>query len=141
PSAQPAGVTGASTLMIDRLRVTPRCLRAPNLRAVVSQRRRTLTVRFRLSAPAPVSFSLQRWTGKRGASKCPPARGKPKRNGRRIPGVYSPQANRTVGARTGVNQVTIAATGRRGKRLRPGTYLLIVRAGAVTARTKVWVLG
>ena len=79
-------------------------------------------------------------TGKRGASKCPPAAGKVKSNGRKIVGTYSPHTNRNVAARAGTNKVRIAATGRRGKRLRPGTYLLTVKSGNVSARTKVWVL-
>ena len=111
----------------------------PNLRAVVAQRK-TLSVRFRLSTAAPVKFSLERWTGKRGASKCPPATGKAKSGGRKIPGVYSPHTGRTVAARAGVNTVTLAATGRKGKRLTPGTYLLTVTSGTTSARTKVWVL-
>ena len=97
-------------------------------------------VRFRLSTAAPVKFGLERWTGKRGASKCPPASGKAKRGGKKIPGVYSPHTGRTVAARAGVNRVTLAATGRKGKRLTPGTYLLTVTSGTTTSRTKVWVL-
>jgi hypothetical protein len=136
----PHPVTPASPkLTIDQVRVTPRCIRAPNLRAVTAQRR-TLSLRFRLSTAAPVKFSLERWKGKRGASKCPPATGKATRGGRKIPGVYSPKAARSVDARAGVNTVTIAASRGGGKRLRPGTYLLKVTSGDVTARTKVWVL-
>ena len=126
--------------MIDQVRESNRCVRAPNLRAVTAQKR-TISVRFRLSSAAPVKFSLERWTGKRGASKAPAGRsGKPKSGGRKIAGVYSPQAGRSVNARAGVNTVTVAATGRKGKRLRPGTYLLTVTSGDVTARTKIWVL-
>ena len=42
--------------------------------------------------------------------------------------------------RKGANTVTVAATGRSGKRLAPGTYLLTVESGGVSARTKLWVL-
>ena len=42
--------------------------------------------------------------------------------------------------KAGLNTVTLAATGRKGKRLKPGTYLLTITSGEVTARTKVWVL-
>jgi hypothetical protein len=129
----------APKLTIDQLRLAPRCIRASNLRAVVAQRR-TLSLRFRLSSAAPVKFSLERWTGKRGASKCPPATGKAKRGGRKIPGVYSPHTGRTVAARAGLNTITLAATGRTGKRLTSGTYLLTVTSGTSTSRTKVWVL-
>ena len=140
PAPTPAPVTPAAPkLVIDQVRVSNRCVRAPNLRAITAQKR-TISVRFRLSSAAPVKFSLERWTGKRGASKCPPATGKPKSGGRKIAGVYSPQAGRSVNARAGVNTVTVAATGRKGKRLRPGTYLLTVTSGDVTARTKIWVL-
>ena len=34
----------------------------------------------------------------------------------------------------------VAATGRKGKRLAPGTYLLTVESGGASARTKLWVL-
>ena len=127
----------APKLTIDQARHA-RCVRAPNLRAIAAQKR-TMSVRFRLSSAAPVKFSLERWTGKRGASKCPPATGKAKSGGRKIPGVYSPQTGRSVNARAGVNSVTVAATGRKGKRLHPGTYLLTVTSGTTTSRT-IWVL-
>ena len=39
-----------------------------------------------------------------------------------------------------MNTVTLAATDGKGKRLRPGTYLLTIRSGATSARVKVWVL-
>jgi hypothetical protein len=45
-----------------------------------------------------------------------------------------------VNARAGVNKSTVAATGRKGKRLQPGTYLLKVTSGTTTTRTKFWVL-
>ena len=39
-----------------------------------------------------------------------------------------------------MNTVTLAASDGTGKRLRPGTYLLTIRSGEVTAHAKVWVL-
>ena len=88
-----------------------------------------MSVRFSLNAAADVRLSLERWTGKPGAKRCPAPTGKAKADGRKIPGVYSPRSGRAVAARAGVNSLTLAATGRRGTLLRPGTYLLTVRAG------------
>ena len=136
PPVMPAAVR---KLAIDGLKVTPRCIRAAGLRAITAQRR-TVAVRFNLNAAADVRLSLERWTGKPGAKRCPAPTGKAKADGRKIPGVYSPHSGRAVAARAGVNTVTLAATSRRGTRLRPGTYLLTVRAGDATARVKVWVL-
>ncbi len=62
------------------------------------------------------------------------------KGGRTLPGVYSPFKNRPVEAKRGLNTVTLAATGRKGKTLKPGTYLLTVTSGDASARTKVWVL-
>ena len=134
-----AGVTATQPLRITGLAVTPRCIRAPQLRATVAGVR-TLGVRFRLSSAAPVRFSLERWKGKRGASACPPAHGKAKADGRRVAGVYTTHSKRAVDARAGVNTVTLAASDGTGKRLRPGTYLLTIRSGESSARVKVWVL-
>jgi hypothetical protein len=124
---------------ITRVRVTPRCLRADDLRARIAKKR-TMKVRFTLGAAAPVKFTLQRLSGKRGASKCPPARGVKQRNGKRVPGVYRPFTNKSINVSQGANTATVAATGRKGKRLAPGTYLLIVDSAGVSARTKHWVL-
>jgi len=132
PAAEPAqAITGAS--------VSPRCLRANDLRARIA-RTQTMKVRFTLREDAPVRIRLQRLKGKCGATKCPPPRGVPKRNGRRVPGVYRPFTSKALNLRAGTNTLTVAATGRKGKRLAPGTYLLLIRAGDTTARTKLWVL-
>ena len=140
PSPTPAPVTpAAAKLAIDGLQVTPRCIRAANLRALTAQRR-TVSVRFNLSAAADVRLSLERSKGKPGAKRCPAPTGNAKADGRKIAGVYSPRSNRALAARAGVNSVTLAATGRRGTLLRPGTYLLTIRAGEASARVKVWVL-
>ena len=101
---------------------------------------RTVGVRFRLSSAASVRFSLVRWKDKRGAASCPPVRGNAKADGKRIAGVYNAHSKRAVDARAGVNTVTLAATDGKGKRLRPGTYLLTIRSGDTSARVKVWVL-
>ena len=61
-------------------------------------------------------------------------------DGTRVPGVYRPFTNKSFNVGKGANTVTVAATGRRGKRLAPGTYLLTVESGGVSARTKLWVL-
>lgn len=142
--AAPAPATGvlgaeATNLKISGVRVTPRCIRATGLRAVTSAAK-TIKVQFRVSTAANVTFSLERWADKRGASKCPPSTGVAKKGGQKVPGVYSPFSDRAVKAKTGLNTVTLAATGRKGKALKPGTYLLTITAGEVTARTKVWVL-
>ena len=121
------------------MNVTPRCLRADDLRARIAKAQ-TMKVRFSLGIAAPVKFTLQRLSGKGGASKCPPARGVKHPDGKRVPGVYRPFTNKSVNVNKGANTVTVAATGRKGKRLRPGTYLLIVESGGVSARTKLWVL-
>jgi hypothetical protein len=124
---------------ITGMKVTPRCLRADDLRAKIAKAQ-TMKVRFSLATAGPVKFTLQRLSGKGGATKCPPARGVKHPDGRRVPGVYRPFANKSVTVGKGANTVTVAATGRKGKRLAPGTYLLIVESGGVTARTKLWVL-
>ena len=74
------------------------------------------------------------------SSNCPPAKGVAQKGGRKVPGVYSPFSGRAVTANKGLNTVTLAATGRKGKTLKPGTYLLTITAGDVSVRTKVWVL-
>jgi len=80
-------------------------------------------------------------TTTRRTARCPPAKGVAQKGGRRVPGVYSPFSNRAVTADKGLNTVTLAATGRKGKTLKPGTYLLTITAGDVSVRTKMWVLG
>lgn len=139
PQGGVLGVTAKPDARISGLQVTPRCIRAPGLRAVAAAKR-TVTVRFRLNADAPVRFDLKRWKGKSGAASCPPVRGRKQADGRRIPGVYSAHSERALQARAGVNTVTLAATGSDGKRLKPGTYLLTVTSGDAKVRTKVWVL-
>lgn len=144
PTPAPAaggGVLGAeaTSLELSAVRVTPRCIRAAGLRAVATAAK-TIKVQFRTSADADVMFRLTRQDGKRGASKCPPATGVAQRGGRKVPGVYSPFSRRAVQAKRGLNTVTLAATTGTGKALAPGTYLLTITAGDVTARTKVWVL-
>ncbi len=74
------------------------------------------------------------------AASCPPVRGHAKADGKRIAGVYSTHSKRAVEARAGVNTVVLAATDGKGKRLRPGTYLLSIRSGTTSARVKLWVL-
>jgi hypothetical protein len=135
----PTTVSPASKQTITGTKITPRCLRADNLRARISKTQ-TMKVRFTLGTAAPVKFSLRRLTGKGGASKCPPTRGRPHPDGKRVPGVYRPFTDKSVTAAKGANTVTVAATGRRGKRLTPGTYLLTVSSGGTTSRTKLWVL-
>jgi hypothetical protein len=114
-------------------------VRAPELRAAIASAK-TVSVRFRLSADASVRFSLERWKDKRGAGACPPVRGHAKADGKRIAGIYSVHSKRALAARAGVNTATLAATDGKGKRLRPGTYLLVIRSGETSARVKVWVL-
>ncbi|HEY6888236.1 MAG TPA: hypothetical protein VI300_10665, partial [Solirubrobacter sp.] len=139
PTPGPTVVPQTTKQAITGVRVTPRCLRADDLRAKITKVQ-TMKVRFSLAAAAPVKFTLQRLSGKGGASKCPPARGRAHPDGKRVPGVYTPFTNKSVNVRQGANTVTVAATDRAGKRLKPGTYLLIVQSGGVTARTKLWVL-
>ncbi len=124
---------------ITGVKVTPRCLRADDLRARIAKAQ-TMKVRFTLGTAAPVKFTLRRKSGKGGASKCPPPRGVKQRNGKRIPGVYRPFTNKGVNANKGANTITVAATGRKGKRLAAGTYLLIIESSGVSTRTKLWVL-
>ena len=135
-----AGVTATQPLRISGLAVTPRCVRAPQLRAAIASVK-TVGVRFRLSADASVRFSLERWKDKRGAASCPPVRGNAKADGKRIAGIYNDalQARRRPLARASTRSI-LAATDGKGKRLRPGTYLLTIRSGATSARVKVWVL-
>jgi hypothetical protein len=135
PTVAPAAVRQR----ITGVKVTPRCLRADDLRARIAKAR-TMKVRFSLGTAAPVKFTLRRLSGKGGASKCPPARGVKHPDGKRVPGVYRPFTNKSVKVKKGANIVTVAATGRKGKRLAPGTYLLIVESNGVSARTKLWVL-
>ena len=74
-------------------------------------------------------------------AKCPPATGVAKRGGHKVPGVYAPFSTRGATTKTGLNTVTVAARGKRGKRLTPGTYLLTITAGdTLVSRTKLWVL-
>ena len=82
-----AGVTATQPLRISGLAVTPRCVRAPQLRAAIAGAK-TVGVRFRLNADASVRFSLERWKEKRGAGSCPPVRGNAKADGKRIAGIY-----------------------------------------------------
>ncbi|MDA0167984.1 PKD domain-containing protein [Solirubrobacter taibaiensis] len=149
PTATPAptttppsgGVLGAveSNVRISRVQVTPRCIRAEGLKAV-SSAAKTIKVQFRLNTAADVKFSLKRAKDKTGFTHCPPAKGVAQKGGRKVPGVYSPFSGRAVTANKGLNTVTLAATGRKGKTLKPGTYLLTISAGDVSVRTKVWVL-
>lgn len=144
PAATPAPVGGvlgaeATNVKLSGVRVTPRCIRAAGLKAVASAAR-TIKVQFRSSAATDVRFGLTRLDGKGGASKCPPATGVAQKGGRKVPGVYSPFSRRAVQAKTGLNTVTLAATTAKGKALEPGTYLLTITSGTVTARTKIWVL-
>ena len=85
PTGGVAGVTATQPLRITGLAVTPRCVRASQLRATIASAR-TVKVRFRLSADASVRFSLVRWKDKRGAASCPPVRGNAKADGKRIAG-------------------------------------------------------
>jgi hypothetical protein len=135
------GVLGAveSNVRISRVQVTPRCIRAEGLKAV-SAAAKTIKVQFRLNTAADVKFSFDRAKGKTGFANCPPAKGVAQKGGRKVPGVYSPFSGRAVTANKGLNTVTLAATGRKGKTLKPGTYLLTITAGDVSVRTKVWVL-
>ena len=121
------------------MKITPRCLRADDLRAKIAKAQ-TMKVRFSLGTAAPVKFTLQRLSGKGGASKCPPARGVKHPDGKRVPGVYRPFTNKSVNVAKGANTVTVAATTGKGRRLAPGTYLLTIESGGVSARTKLWVL-
>ena len=139
PTPSPTVTPKAAKQTITGVKITPRCLRADDLRARIA-RTQTMKVRFSLATAAPVKFTLQRLSGKGGASKCPPARGVKHPDGKRVPGVYRPFTNKSVNVGKGANTVTVAATGRRGKRLAPGTYLLTVESGGVSARTKLWVL-
>ncbi|MDA0161791.1 PKD domain-containing protein [Solirubrobacter ginsenosidimutans] len=140
PAPESTPTTPASLQQaITGVRITPRCLRADDLRARIAKTQ-TMKVRFSLAIAGPVKFRLQRLSGKGGASKCPPAHGRPHPDGKRVPGVYSPFTNKSVTVRKGANTMTVAATGRSGKRLKPGTYLLTITSGQVTARTKLWVL-
>jgi hypothetical protein len=137
PQAPPAGgVLGAveSNVRISGVRVTPRCVKRSDGLKAVSAASKRITVQFRMSAAADVTFSLKRWK-KRGFSTCPAT----KPGSRKIPGVYSPFTNRPVAASQGLNTVTLATT-RKGKALKAGTYLLTIRAGDSSVRTKVWVL-
>ena len=97
-------------------------------------------MRFRLSADAPVRFSLERWKDKRGAASCPPVRGNAKADGKRIAGIYSSHSKRASRPARASTRSILAATDGKGKRLRPGTYLLTIRSGATSARVKLWVL-
>ena len=97
-SAVPGHAGSGASSRSTALQVTPRCIRAANLRALTAQRR-TVNVRFNLSAAADVRLSLERWTGKPGAKRCPTPTGKAKADGRRIAGVYSPHSGRAVAAR------------------------------------------
>ena len=135
------GVLGAveSNVRISRVQVTPRCIRAAGLKAV-SAAAKTIKVQFRLNTAADVKFSLDRAKGKTGFTNCPPAKGVAQKGGRKLPGVYSPFSGRAVTANKGLTTVTLAATGRKGKTLKPGTYLLTITAGDVSVRTKMWVL-
>ncbi|WP_028065960.1 beta strand repeat-containing protein [Solirubrobacter soli] len=138
--APPTTVTPESAKQaITGVKITPRCLRADDLRAKIAKQQ-TMKVRFSLATAAPVKFTLQRLSGKGGASKCPPARGVKHPDGKRVPGVYRPFTNKSVNVGKGANTVTVAATGKKGRRLAPGTYLLIIESGGVSARTKLWVL-
>jgi hypothetical protein len=140
--APPATTTPTATTpkqTITGVKVTPRCLRADDLRARIAKAR-TMKVRFTLGTAAPVKFALERLSGKRGASKCPPPRGRKHPDGKRVPGVYRPFTDKSITVKKGANTVTVAATGKRGKRLAPGTYLLTVTSNGVSARTKLWVL-
>ncbi|RKQ90613.1 hypothetical protein C8N24_0425 [Solirubrobacter pauli] len=138
PSTGVRGV-GVTNLQLTRLRIAgSRCVSGSGLRAVTAAAR-TLKVQFRVSAGTPVTFTLKRW-GKPGASKCPPSTGVAQQGGNKIPGTYSPFSRRAVTAKAGLNTVTLATRTGKGKALKPGTYLLTVTAGDVTARTKVWVL-
>jgi hypothetical protein len=137
PQAAPTVVPQpAPKQTLSGLAITPRCIRARSVRAVIA---RTVAVRFSLALPGPVSVKLERWKDKAGQAKCPPPQGYAPA-GKRPRGTYSPFTAKTLAGKAGRNTVTLATTGKGGKRLRPGTYLLTISAGGATARAKVWVL-
>ena len=113
---------------ISGVRLTPSCLRE-----------RRLAVRFVLELAGEVEVSLTKTSSKRPRT-CPRPRGTAPSAGHRIAGVYTPRAGHTADAREGANTLTVAATGRNGKRLAPGTYRLRIRADDATADTKLVVL-
>ena len=131
-----ASPPASTPLRIRKLAVAPRCIRAADLRA---QAARTVAVSFEMSAAATVRISMLRRTNKRVRSACPVPRINPK-PGPHVQGIFGPHAHRDVVARAGVNRVTLAATGRRGRLLRPGTYRVPVTAAGATATRRLWVL-
>lgn len=100
---------------------------------------RRLAVRFALELAGEVEVSLTKTSSKR-PRICPRPQGKAPSAGHRISGVYTPRAGRTVDAREGVNTLTVAATGRNGKRLAPGTYRVRITADDATEDAKLVVL-
>ena len=135
---EPAAAPPASVpLRIRKLSIAPRCIRAANLRA--AQASRTVAVAFEMSAPATVRISMLRRTNKRVLGACPVPRIDPA-PGPHVQGIFGPHADREVAVRAGMNRLTLATTGRRGRLLRPGTYRLTVTADGVTATRKFWVL-
>ncbi len=120
PQTTPPAVTPAAPKQtITGVKITPRCLRADDLRAKIAKAQ-TMKVRFSLGTAAPVKFTLQRLSGKGGASKCPPTRGVKHPDGKRVPGVYRPFTNKSVNVAKGANTVTVAATDRQGQAPRAG---------------------
>jgi hypothetical protein len=136
PPVEAAAPPASVPLRIGKLTIAPRCIRSGRLRA---QAARTVSVSFEMSAAATVRVRMLRRTNKRVLGACPVPRIDP-RPGPHVQGIFGPHTERDVPAQAGVNRVRLAATGRRGRVLRPGTYRLTVSAGAVTATRKFWVL-
>ena len=129
-------VIPAPKQVLSHLAITPRCIRANTVRAVITK---TVGIRFDLALAGQVTVKLERWAGKAGQRKCPPPQGYAPA-GQRPRGTYTPFTAKAIAGKPGRNTITLATTGKGGKRLRPGTYLLTISAGGSTARLKLWVL-
>jgi streptogramin lyase len=126
PTAAPAARRPAPPA-ITGLRVSPRAFRAARSGSAIAAARRGATVRFRISAAAVVSFTIQRAaTGRRVGTRCVAARRSVPRARRCTRYAFLRGRSRRA-ARQGANRVRL--TGRlSGRRLRPGRYRLVLAA-------------
>lgn len=163
PAAAPAPVVGASTpaaapVKVDRLSVSPRCVKAS------AATTRSVKLKYQLSGAATVRVTLQRATGSKAVRRCPPLRGAMQDDGTYKPGRYTKVSSKQTSGGTSGTSLTIAkgtkngAVGTvaalrpqallaKGAKLKAGTYLITVtpldargQALSTVARVKFWVL-
>lgn len=141
----------AEIARVSDLSVRPRCVSSASLRAA-----RTVTIRYRLSSAAAVRVGIQRRNGSNWRN-CPPAHGVKKPKHKPGPVSYTPVTSKQVQtSKPGGNTLVVASRAHgydlplaliaKGRKLRPGTYLVTLTTldgngrALASAKVKFWVL-